>query len=74
MLEKKKLVMEDETPEQEIVDELEGEINFLEQEFESVKDENDPTTREKQEKVEEILNEVHEQIDFLKEVSDKQQK
>lgn len=66
--------MEDETPEQEIVDELEGEINFLEQEFESVKDENDPTTREKQEKVEEILNEVHEQIDFLKEVSDKQQK
>ncbi|PSH01779.1 MAG: hypothetical protein BRC27_00935 [Nanohaloarchaea archaeon SW_10_44_10] len=74
MLEKKKLVMEDETPEQEIVDELEGEINFLEEEFESVKDENDPTTREKQEKVEEILNEVHEQIDFLKEVSERQEK
>ena len=66
--------MEDETPEQEIVDELEGEINFLEEEFESVKDENDPTTREKQEKVEEILNEVHEQIDFLKEVSERQEK
>ncbi|PSH01247.1 MAG: hypothetical protein BRC26_04005 [Nanohaloarchaea archaeon QH_8_44_6] len=74
MLEKKKLVMEDETPEQEIVDELEGEINFIEEEFESVRDENDPTTREKQEKVEEILNEVHEQIDFLKEVSERQEK
>ena len=66
--------MEDETPEQEIVDELEGEINFIEEEFESVRDENDPTTREKQEKVEEILNEVHEQIDFLKEVSERQEK
>jgi hypothetical protein len=63
--------MEEETPEHEIVDELEDEVDFLEDEFESVKsDDVASTTREKQEKVEDILEEVHEQIDFLKEVSE----
>jgi hypothetical protein len=63
--------MEEETPEQEIVDELEDEVDFLEDEFDSVKsDDVASTTREKQEKVEDILEEVHEQIDFLKQVSE----
>lgn len=55
----------------EIVNELEGEVDELEDEFESVKSDDVPeTTREKQQQVQEILKEVHEQISFLKDVSE----
>lgn len=54
----------------EIVEELEGEVDELEHEFESVKSEDVPeTTREKQKQVQQILEEVHEQISFLKDIS-----
>ncbi len=59
--------------EEEMLGELEEEVEQVEHEFEAVKDENAPETmREKQEMAEEILGEVHEQLDFLKEVVEKQ--
>jgi archaellum component FlaC len=57
--------------EKEIVDELEHEVEDLESEFGKVDDENvSDSVREKQEQVENILSEVHEQLEFLKEVSE----
>jgi archaellum component FlaC len=57
--------------EKEIVDELEHEVEDLEKEFGKVDDENvSDSVREKQEQVENILSEVHEQLEFLKEVSE----
>lgn len=57
--------------EKEIVDELEHEVEDLENEFGKVDDENvSDSVREKQEQVENILSEVHEQLEFLKEVSE----
>ena len=54
-----------------MVEDLEKEVDHLETEFESVSSEDaSSTTREKQQKVQEILEEVHEQIAFLKEVSE----
>lgn len=58
---------------EEIVEELEEEVDFLEKEFESARsDDTSSTTREKQQKAEEILEEIHEQISFLKKVSEKE--
>lgn len=58
--------------EKEIVDNLEHEVEDLENEFSQFEDENvSESVKEKQLQVENILNEVHEQLDFLKEVSDK---
>lgn len=59
--------------EREIVDELEHEVEDLEREFSQVEsDENvSDSMKEKQEQVENILSEVHQQLDFLREVSEK---
>lgn len=57
--------------EAEIVDELEHEVEDLENEFESVKDQKAPeTVREKQQQVQNILEEVHDQLNFLREVAE----
>lgn len=57
--------------EKEIVDELEHEVEDLENEFEQVNDNNvSDSVREKQQQVENILSEVHEQLDFLREISE----
>jgi len=59
--------------EEEILGELEEDIEQVENDFEAVKDKNAPETqRERQEMAEEILGEVHEQLNFLKEVVEKQ--
>jgi len=70
--------MEDQQPdnvkesEKQIVDELEHQVEDLEEEFSQVNDENvSDSVREKQEMVENILGEVHEQLDFLREISEK---
>ncbi len=56
--------------EEEIVEELESEVETLDHEFEEVKDSNaEGDLSDKQQRVEEILSEVHEQLDFLKQVS-----
>lgn len=58
--------------EKEIVDELEHEVEDLENEFSQVEDENvSESVKQKQQQVENILGEVHEQLEFLREVSDK---
>jgi excinuclease UvrABC ATPase subunit len=58
--------------EKEIVDELEHEVEDLENEFSQVEDENvSESVKQKQRQVENILSEVHDQLDFLREVSDK---
>jgi len=58
--------------EREIVDTLEHEVEDLEREFSQVEDENvSESVRKKQQQVENILGEVHKQLDFLREVSDK---
>ena len=57
--------------EKEIVDELEHEVEDLEKEFSEVEDDDvSESVREKQKQVENILSEVHEQLDFLREISD----
>lgn len=57
--------------EQEIVDELEHEVEDLEEEFDQVNDENvSDSVRKKQQQVENILGEVHEQLEFLREISE----
>ena len=57
--------------EKEIVDELEHEVEDLENEFEQVSDDDvSDSVREKQQQVENILSEVHEQLDFLREISE----
>lgn len=63
----------DKAQEQEIVDELEHEVKDLENEFEQVKNDDNvsESVREKQAQVESILGEVHEQLDFLRDVSEK---
>lgn len=58
--------------EKEIVDELEHEVEDLENEFSQVEDEDvSDSVKQKQEQVENILSEVHEQLNFLREVSEK---
>lgn len=58
--------------EKEIVDELEHEVEDLENEFSKVEDDDvSDSVRQKQQQVENILSEVHEQLEFLREVSDK---
>lgn len=58
--------------EKEIVDELEHEVEDLENEFSQVEDENvSDSVKQKQQQVENILSEVHEQLEFLREVSDR---
>ena len=75
-LEHKFSVMEDQNnnvkaQEKEIVDELEHEVEDLEKEFSEVEDDDvSESVREKQKQVENILSEVHEQLDFLREISD----
>ena len=57
--------------EKEIVDELEHEVEDLEKEFSEVEDDDvSESVSEKQKQVENILSEVHEQLDFLREISD----
>jgi len=57
--------------EKEIVEELEQEVENVEKDFEEVKEDDAPeTVREKQERVENILKEVHGQISTLKEVAE----
>lgn len=59
--------------EKEILDELEHEVEEAERDFEQLKgDEVPETTREKQEMVENLLEEVHGQLEFLKEVADQE--
>lgn len=57
--------------EKEIVEDLESEVEELERDFESFSDDDvAETTREKQEMVKNILEEVHGQLEFLKEVAE----
>lgn len=59
--------------EEEIVNELEHEVETLDHEFEEVKESDaEGELGRKQERVEEILSEVHKQLDFLKQVSKKE--
>lgn len=60
--------------EKEIIDELEHEIEDAERDFAQVKSDDVPeTTREKQEMVENLLEEVHDQLEFLKQVADREE-
>lgn len=55
----------------ELLEEVEETVDEFEHEFEEVKDEDATgSLKEKQEKAENILNEIHDQLSFLKEVSD----
>ncbi|MFB6217495.1 MAG: hypothetical protein ABEJ72_11130 [Candidatus Aenigmatarchaeota archaeon] len=59
--------------EKEILEELEEEVEEAERDFSQIKSDNVPeTTREKQEMVENLLEEVHQQLDFLKNVIEKE--
>lgn len=55
----------------EVVDELESEVSHVEEDFEQIKSKDpSPSLKEKQDRAEEILNEIHEQLDFLKDHMD----
>lgn len=55
----------------ELLEEVEETVDEFEHEFEEVKDEDATgSLKEKQERAENILNEIHDQLSFLKEVSD----
>lgn len=50
-----------------VVDNLESEVKNVERDFENIKSDNPSRSlREKQDRAEEILEEIHEQLDFLK--------
>ena len=50
-----------------VVEDLESEVENVEKDFESIKSDNPSRSlREKQDRAEEILGEIHEQLDFLK--------
>lgn len=50
-----------------VVDNLESEVKNVERDFENIKSNNPSRSlREKQDRAEEILEEIHEQLDFLK--------
>ena len=50
-----------------MVEELESEVTNVEKDFEQIKSENpSDSLREKQDRAQEILKEIHEQLDFLK--------
>lgn len=52
----------------EMVSELESEVENVERDFQSIKSENpSESLAQKQDRAEEILSEIHEQLDFLKE-------
>jgi|GEM_PF-601915 hypothetical protein len=58
--------------ERQIVDKLEHEVDDLEKEFSQVEEEDvSESVKQKQQQVENILGEVHKQLDFLREVSDR---
>lgn len=55
----------------EMVNELESEVENVERDFESIKSDNPSRSlAQKQDRAEEILTEIHEQLDFLKEHMD----
>lgn len=59
--------------EKEILDELEKEVEEAEKDFEEIKSDDVPdTTREKQEMAEKLLEEVHDQLEFLKDVAERE--
>lgn len=50
-----------------VVDNLESEVKNVERDFENIKSDNPSRSlREKQDRAEEILEEIHEQLSFLK--------
>lgn len=58
--------------EKEIVEELEHEVEDLEEEFGQVNDDNvSDSVKRKQQQVENILSEVHQQLDSLRQISEK---
>lgn len=55
----------------EMVDELESEVSSVEKDFEQIKSENPSEgLKQKQDRAEEILDEIHEQLSFLKDHMD----
>jgi DNA repair exonuclease SbcCD ATPase subunit len=57
------------------VKDLEEEVNSIERDFETVKDDSaSGDLQEKQEKAEKILNEIHDQMEFLQEQMDRIEK
>lgn len=53
-----------------VLNDLEHEVDEAEEELHSIEDPENPT--ERQEKAEDLLNEIHGQIEFLKEVVEEQ--
>ncbi len=57
--------------EEEMLEKLSEDVEQIEQEFEKVSDESgDPELMEKQQRAQEILEEIHDQLDFLKGVAE----
>lgn len=57
---------------EDLLEDLESDIEELEHDFQEVKDtEAEGTLREKQKKAEELLEDIHQQLKFLKKVAEK---
>lgn len=53
---------------EDLLEELEEDVGEIEKDFDQIKDDDAPESiREKQRKAEELLGEIHEQLEFLRE-------
>lgn len=59
--------------EEEVLDDLGSQVSSLEKDLEASESEDDPdSVREKQERAEELVKEIQDQLEFLSEIAEKQ--